>query len=132
MWGYHEYHGVFSIVWYSNNKRFFPYGTEHPHDGTHDTPHGQHDIPMGTMISPTVLRIPHGTQDTPSTQDITHSIEHSHSAQDILPTCIMISPTVLNSTAHPHSTAHTLYRVFILRGYQQLSRPKTTTFHKIS
>ena len=65
--GYHEYRGVFSTVGdimihvgdimstvgvfstigYSNNKRSFPHGTEHP-DSTHDIPHMHHDILHGT------------------------------------------------------------------------------------
>ena len=36
--GYHKYCEGCSVPWgYSNNKRFFPYGTEHSH-GTHDIP----------------------------------------------------------------------------------------------
>ena len=38
---------VFSTMGYSNNKRWYPHGTEHPH-GTQDNPHGTHDIPHGT------------------------------------------------------------------------------------
>ena len=56
--GYHEYHGgVFSTVGYSNNKRFYPHGTEHPH-GTQDIPHGTHDILPTVLNTPTILKNP--------------------------------------------------------------------------
>ena len=69
--------GVFSTVGYSNNKRFFPHGTQDNPHGTQDIPHIYHDIPT-VLNTPTVLKI-------------------SPTVLMISPTVLMISPTVLHT-----------------------------------
>ena len=84
--------GVFSTVEYSNNKRFSPYDTEHPH-GTHDIPHGTELSPTVFKITPTVLMIAPTVLNTPTVlkifphiyHDIPHGTEHPHGTQDIPP-----------------------------------------------
>ena len=85
------------IPWgYSNNKRVSPTVL---------------NTPMVLMISPTALSIPHSPQDNPHIyHDIPHGAEHLPRYSRYLPTCILISPMVLNI---PHGTTHTLYRVQI-------------------
>ena len=83
--GNHEYYGGCSVPWRENLLLF-----EYPM---------VLNTPIVLMISPTCIMIsPYGTQI--SKDSIPHGTEHPHGTHDI-PTCIMISSTVLNI---PHST----------------------------
>ena len=55
--------GGVSAVGYSNNKRLFPSGTEHP-PVLMISLHMHHDNPHGTQDIPPVLKTPHGTEHT--------------------------------------------------------------------
>ena len=102
--------GVFSTVGYSNNKRFSPHSTEHPH-GTHDIPHMHLDIPHGTQISsPTVLKI------TLMVLTISPMVLNTPTVLKISSTFIMISP---HGTEKLHSTEHApWYCTLIIQGEQ--------------
>ena len=97
--------------------------------------------PTCIMKSPTVLCIPHGTQDIPHIyHDIPHGTEHPPPYSRYPSTCIIVSPTVLNTPTvlHTHYTGcKSLLRkrskpesTFVV--FQQSAKSPTYIFRKVA